>query len=212
MGLFKVLGGIALGVGAVAAAPFTGGGSIIGAASLAGSLAGAGAIAAGAGVVGGVAASALSKKEEEESTWERSRAFEQGVSAGEGKVKEKLERVMSDAKKRDEFLIAGTALGIAVAQCDGEIAEEELLEMQTFIGDINNMPHIPDATKGRISMIVEMKPDLKTSFSFLDKVDNESLEFLDKMVDVMIMADGKLHDAELTLKREWKDYIVSKGL
>ena len=42
MGLFKVLLGVGLGVGAVAAAPFTGGGSIFGAASLAGSLAGAG--------------------------------------------------------------------------------------------------------------------------------------------------------------------------
>ena len=42
MGLFKVLLGVGLGVGAVAAAPFTGGGSIFGAASLAGSLAGVG--------------------------------------------------------------------------------------------------------------------------------------------------------------------------
>jgi len=205
MGLFKVLGGVALGVGAVAAAPFTGGGSIIGAASLVGSL-------AGAGIAGAAAASALDKKQEEESAWERARTFEQGVVAGEGKVKEKLERVMNDAKKRDELLIAGTALGIAVAQCDGEIAEEELLEMQTFLGDINNMPHIPDATKGRISMIIDMKPDLKTSLNFLNKVDNECLEFLDEMINVMIMADGEVHPAEVELKKQWKSYISERRL
>ena len=45
MGLFKVLGGVAIGVGAIAAAPFTGGGSILGAATLVGSLTGAGALA-----------------------------------------------------------------------------------------------------------------------------------------------------------------------
>ena len=46
MGWGKILGLAALGVGAIAAAPFTGGGSILGAATLAGSLAGAGTIAA----------------------------------------------------------------------------------------------------------------------------------------------------------------------
>ena len=64
----KILGLAALGVGAVAAAPFTGGGSILGAVTLAGSLAGAGTIAAaaGAGVAGAAAGYAMSRKEEEE--------------------------------------------------------------------------------------------------------------------------------------------------
>ena len=57
MGIGKILGytvgGAVLGVGAVAAAPFTGGGSILGAISLATSLAGAGAIAVGSAVVAG---------------------------------------------------------------------------------------------------------------------------------------------------------------
>lgn len=47
MGFFKMLGGVAIGVGAVAAAPFTGGGSVLGAATLLGSMAGAGTIACG---------------------------------------------------------------------------------------------------------------------------------------------------------------------
>ncbi len=46
----KILAGAAVGVGAVAAAPFTGGGSLLGAATLASSLAGAGTVAAAAGV------------------------------------------------------------------------------------------------------------------------------------------------------------------
>lgn len=214
MGFFKILGGVALGVGAVAAAPFTGGGSIVGAATLAGSLAGAGTVAAatGAALAGGAAGAALSKQDEDEAAWNRSKAFEEGVIAGEGKAREKLERIMSDSKKRDEFLIAGTALGIAVAQCDGEISEEEVLEMQTFLGDINRIPHIPEATKGRISMITDMRPDLKTSITFLNKVNSDCLEFLDEMIDVMIMADGKIHPSEEQFKIEWKSYINQRGL
>ena len=45
----KVLAGVAIGVGAVAAAPFTGGGSLLGAATLGASLSGAGTIAAASG-------------------------------------------------------------------------------------------------------------------------------------------------------------------
>ena len=56
MGLGKILaytvGGVALGVGAVAAAPFTGGGSLLGGASIIASLAGAGVVAGVAGVAG----------------------------------------------------------------------------------------------------------------------------------------------------------------
>lgn len=68
MGFGKILGLAALGIGAIAAAPFTGGGSILGAATIAGSLAGAGTIAAaaGAGAVGAGVGYALSRKEEEE--------------------------------------------------------------------------------------------------------------------------------------------------
>lgn len=47
----KVLAGVAVGVGAVAAAPFTGGGSLLGGASLIASLSGAGTIAAAVGAV-----------------------------------------------------------------------------------------------------------------------------------------------------------------
>lgn len=72
MGLGKILaytvGGVALGVGAVAAAPFTGGGSLFGAATLAGSLMGAGTIAAAAGTaaVAGGAGAYVARKENEE--------------------------------------------------------------------------------------------------------------------------------------------------
>lgn len=47
-------GGLVVGVGAVAAAPFTGGGSILAATTLAGSLAGAGTIAAAVGAGAGL--------------------------------------------------------------------------------------------------------------------------------------------------------------
>ena len=61
MSFWKILAGAAIGVGAVAAAPFTGGGSVLGAATLVASLSGAGTAAAavGAGVVGGAVGASI---------------------------------------------------------------------------------------------------------------------------------------------------------
>ena len=66
MSFWKIAAGAAVGVGAIAAAPFTGGGSILGAVTLAGSLAGGGTIAAAtvAGVAGASAGYAMSDKDE----------------------------------------------------------------------------------------------------------------------------------------------------
>ena len=70
----KVLAGALIGVGAVAAAPFTGGGSLLGAATLAGSLTGAGAVAAGAGAVGAAVGAAVADSDETERQAENRRA------------------------------------------------------------------------------------------------------------------------------------------
>lgn len=66
MGMERILLGAVIGVGAVAAAPFTGGGSVLGAASLAGSLAGVGTClsAVAAGTVGAAMADAIGESED----------------------------------------------------------------------------------------------------------------------------------------------------
>lgn len=62
----RMLLGAVLGIGAIAAAPFTGGGSVLGAATLAGSLSGVGTglAAATAGVVGAAVADGMADEEE----------------------------------------------------------------------------------------------------------------------------------------------------
>ncbi len=62
----RIILGAALGVGAIAAAPFTGGGSVLGAATLASSLSGIGTglAAATAGVVGAAVADGMADEEE----------------------------------------------------------------------------------------------------------------------------------------------------
>lgn len=88
----KILAGSTVGVGAVAAAPFTGGGSLLGGASLIASLSGAGTIAAaiGAGTVGGLVGAAVAEDDENkmEQAKEQARAEEKAENALQIKILE----------------------------------------------------------------------------------------------------------------------------
>lgn len=98
MGIGKILGFAALGVGAIAAAPFTGGGSILGAVTLASSLAGAGVLATGAGVVGAGVGMAFSKKEQDEKAKQEQKLAEYKLKS------EKFEREFKNAIKNFKAL------------------------------------------------------------------------------------------------------------
>jgi len=109
MGWGKILGLAALGVGAVAAAPFTGGGSILAATGAAASLAGAGTVAAavGAGAAGAAAGAIMSENEEEEQRQERrrrERAEERAEQEREEReaAEKKAEREKKARKKAEE--------------------------------------------------------------------------------------------------------------
>ena len=85
MSLGHVLMGAMIGVGAVAAAPFTGGGSILGAATLAGSLSGigTGVAAATAGFVGAAVADAMADDM-------RFEGYDEGYKDGQIELSEKM--------------------------------------------------------------------------------------------------------------------------
>ncbi|MGL6001903.1 MAG: hypothetical protein ACRCZ4_07380, partial [Plesiomonas sp.] len=119
----KILTGIAVGVGAVAAAPFTGGGSLLGGVSLIASLSGAGTIATavGAGAVGGLVGAAVADSDEEEvkQAKEKGRAEGRAESAVQmEKLLNKLSQALEKLKSHDEHfkaIIAMEAVGVSCA-------------------------------------------------------------------------------------------------
>ncbi|PIF03700.1 MAG: hypothetical protein CSA86_04930 [Arcobacter sp.] len=132
MGLGKMLGLAALGVGAVAAVPFTGGGSLLGAASLSASLAGAGTVASavGAGVAGATAGKIWSNIQDEEKE-----ELETKVAQANLKV-QKSEKIIKEHEIHTKLVLALSALGISMANADGHISEEEKTELTEFIGGL----------------------------------------------------------------------------
>jgi len=208
MGIGKILGFAALGVGAVAAAPFTGGGSLFGAATLAASLAGAGAVAAGAGAAGAAAGYAMSRKEEEEEAAKDRESAELKLKAQ--KLQEGIEKAL-DAFQGDKeyfnYIIGVTALGISMANADGEISPEEAQEIEEFIGGIASSNY-PSHVKEAIENLYEAKPNFNTAMTYLEKINPSSYESLKNLLELIVIADGIRHEKEEAFLRAFDAQIA----
>lgn len=194
MSFGKVLGFAALGVGAVAAAPFTGGGSLFGAATLASSLAGAGAIAtaAGAGTAGAAAGYAMSKKHKQEIDEKNEELAKMKMELE--KLKESLSVLNSD-KDFFNFILAATAVGLATANADGIITEDERVDINEFVGGIGNSQY-PEHVKETLMELEQTTPNLGTVMKYLEKIPPESIKSLEELIEIVIMSDGEEHESE----------------
>jgi len=171
----KILAGVAVGVGAVAAAPFTGGGSLLGGASLIASLTGAGAIASavGAGTVGGLVGAAIadSNENEKKNIKEQGRSEERAKNALKiEKLENKLSQALEKLKSHDEHfkaIIAMEAVGVACAACDSDFSDNERKEIGEFVKGMIAQ-NIPKDVKEKIQNIYDNPPTVQSLQSLQD--------------------------------------------
>lgn len=214
MGLGKILaytvGGVALGVGAVAAAPFTGGGSLFGAATLAGSLMGAGTIAAAAGTAAAVggAGAYVARKENEEDEKLNQELAEQKLRAD--KLEEGIKKALSTFQGDREYfnyIIGLTAIGLAMANADGEITPEERRELEEFIGGIANSNY-PPYVKQAINDLYENVPNLMTAMKYISKINPKNHETIRDLIKLVMMADNIRHEREVAFIQAFEVQIL----
>lgn len=213
MGIGKVLaytaGGVVLGVGAVAAAPFTGGGSIFAAVGLGSSLMGAGTIAAAAGTaaVAGGAGAYMARKENEEDEKLNQELAEQKLRADklEEGIKKALITFQGD-KEYFNYIIGLTAIGLAMANADGEIAPEEARELEEFIGGIAKSNY-PSYVKQAINDLYENVPNLMTAMKFISKINPDNYETIRDLIKVVMMADNIRHEREVNFIKAFETEI-----
>ncbi|MFA0412988.1 DUF533 domain-containing protein [Vibrio renipiscarius] len=213
MSFWKVLGGAAIGVGAIAAAPFTGGGSVVGAATLLGSLTGAGAIAAGAGATGAAAGAAWGKYEKKKQTKadddlkQSVRQEESAKYAAEvDKLKQQLAEMMKDIASREQFVVTAFALGICCANADGHICESEMEELDILVSGIGTSDKFSKTTKAQIAAMKINPPNLDTVWALIKQHgfdDAEHLNVFSTIVDMMVLADDKTTDCEKVFVKTW---------
>lgn len=213
MGLFKILGCAALGVGAIAAAPFTGGGSVLGAASLVASLTGAGAAATAAGVAGGVAGAAWSDSSEESRRAERKEAHEFGFKQGvkKGNI-ETAEKFLAMLEANEDYRIGIFALAVYVANKDNDFTEEEKSAIERYLGRPDSL--VNKNIRDKFKDIYENIPSFNNlKHEYLNEIVNSDLEELTGFVMMIIEADGIISHAEQQfLSYEWEPYLKERGI
>lgn len=209
MGIFKVLGYAALGVGAVAAAPFTGGGSILGAASLAGSLAGAGAIATAAGAAGAVIGAASSDIEKDELNEKLDNARSEGHTAGFKKGAIEAEKKCISLIEKGEVYRLGTfALAVHVAVLDG-ISDEETDYIEKLIGMPDSIAN--KSVRERMNALFKERPDFTTiKTKFLSKFNENDIMELNTIIYELIRVDGISDTERNFLNKTWNPYVYER--
>ncbi len=217
MGFWKVLGGAVLGVAAVAAAPFTGGGSVLGAATLVTSLSGAGTIAAatGAATVGALGGEILSEEEEEE----KELAKEEGITKTQAKYERELEILyenlqnaitrLKDDKSFFQLIIALFAIGMATANADGYITEEEMKELDEFVLGIAKT-ELPDHIKDIITNLRNNPPSFNTAMEYVKKLgDNIDIRLFESVIKLIAISDGYFSRDEQALLEAFDRAVVN---
>ncbi|MBU1026173.1 MAG: hypothetical protein KKA31_00415 [Candidatus Margulisbacteria bacterium] len=204
----KILAGVAVGVGAVAAAPFTGGGSLLGGASLIASLTGAGTIAAavGAGAVGGVVGVAVADRDDNE----KKQIKDQGRAEGKAenalemeKLFSKLSQAIEKLKSHDEHfkaIIAMEAVGVSCAACDGDFSDDEREELGEFVKGMIAQS-IPKDVKEKIQSIYDNPPTVEEAF-LLAKDSGMSIDVYEDLIRFVMEIDG-IKPEEETFVHAW---------
>lgn len=215
MKIGKILLGAAVGVGAIAAAPFTGGGSILAGVSAAASLAGTGTVvaavgAAGAGAVIGAAVSDIQDDDDAERIrTAKETAFEDGLKKGEEITKKNIMPIIEDANKKYRYILALTAFGYAIAKCDGTISEEEEIELDYYLNLISKM-QLPNSVLRQLATIKDSVCSFEDIVYYLDQVDYDYLHNFNELYENIALADNYINISEKEFGEKWKKYYESR--
>lgn len=199
MGFWKVLGGVAAGIGAVACLPVLG---AVGAVTLVGAVVG--------GTVGAVGGMIASSSEEEE----KESCAREGERKATAKYEKKVEKLVNalkevgDRLKDDQsyfrLLIALFAVGMATANADGKISEEELQELEEFTAGIG-CSKLPSHVKGMITKLKNTPPSFNTAMNYVKKAGGVDLSLFEAVIEVVAASDGRVDEQEKALLAAFRE-------
>ena len=199
MGLFKVLGGAAAGVGLIVLAPVFG---AVGTVTAVG-------VAVGT-AVGGIAGAVASDKDKENSAYNRGK--EQGKSENLSEMEalkskfEKASRRFEEYKDFENYLLACYAVGISVAYCDGNFAEEEKNDLEEFIQGVS-FQNYPNTFKEGIQNLYDNPPTFNEAKTFVKKVNKSDWSIFSDIIEIIIASDNIERNEERVYREAWKEFM-----
>lgn len=209
--------GAVVGVGAIAAAPFTGGGSVVAGTTLASSLAGAGTVvtAIGAGATCAGAGAAMSNEQTKKI---KKNAYNDGIKRGKAEsytiiedLKKKIElaaNAYSTQALRDDFIASLAAIGFSIAACDGPISDEEKTSVEEYVLGASKF-QLPKGMRDCLHSIANAPPDFEGAILYVQNFDKDIWQYIDDLLEVVAEADGDINQSEQEFLDKWENYKIS---
>jgi len=188
---WKVLGGVAAGVGTMAALPVVGPAGVLTAAG-----------AAVGGAAGALVGFGLEKYEESQ----RKAAYNEGYRQGAAEAAAEVLKHRDARKEDDDFyqlILAMVAMGLAAAACDGEVSEEESEEIQEFSAGVAH-GKLPKRVRERIAALVEAPPNLATAMEYVEPLPESDYDTIELVIRLVIESDGIVREAEAAFLEAWR--------
>lgn len=190
-----VAGGVAAGVGVAVCLP------------VAGAVGGVTLIGAGiAGTLGATTGGLVSWGKEKLEDIERESAFNQGEKEATAKYQQKVEKLVvaleiadkkiNENKSYHQLLLAMFAVGMATANADGVISDEELVDLDEFTAGISHAS-LPSHVKQAISHIKESPPNLETAIKYVKRVPQIDSILFESIIEVISASDNKVTEEEV---------------
>jgi hypothetical protein len=203
MSFWKVLGGAAAGIACVVALPIAG---PIGAITAVGAAV-AGTVGAAAGGVATAMGDDVEAKAEKRGE-QRAKAEYDKKYSKLATAFERTEKHFTEATDYFNLVIAMEAIGLACAACDGEICADERREIDEFVAGIAS-GGLPSNVKSKIQQMAENPPNLMTAFALVKKLNVQSYELFDEIIEVVMHADGYVHHKEEAFFQAWNNLTAA---
>lgn len=196
MSFWKVLGGAAVGIVAVVALPVAG---PIGAITAIGA-----AVAGTVGAAAGAGAAMLDDSKEqaerigrEKATAEFNAKYSKLLSAFE-----EAESQLNESNAHFNLIIAMTAVGIACANCDGEISPSEMDDINGFIAGVS-ASSLPKNVKDKLEHLRNNPPNIHTAYALAQEVGLNTFRLFNEIIEVVMHSDGIIHEKEEEFFEAW---------
>jgi hypothetical protein len=164
------------------------------------------------GPVGAIAiwgASAASSANDKSREKERKKHFEEGVKAAETNASKKHAQQVQELVEKfqryydfDEKLVALYAIGLATANADGKVSQEERNELDAFIGGMLS-EHFPAHIRNLVIQLTEKPPTLEQALAFAKNAKLPKQD-IDDIIDLIANADDEICEFDKRFIAQWQ--------
>lgn len=111
------------------------------------------------------------------------------------KKSQKVESALKEHEKHTNLILALSALGCAMANADGEISPEELIELNEFVGGLSSQSY-PTHIVNQINEFISIPPTFSEAMEYLKKVDTIEFSRIRDLLTMIMESDGEIHKKE----------------